>query len=83
MCCVLAFMGTPGWQEILLVLGAVLLIFGPKKLPSVARTLGRALSELRRASNEFHDNVMKLDMPDTPDNHHDQPDDTMEQDELA
>jgi len=30
-----------------------LLLFGPKKLPQIARQVGRALGEFRRASNEF------------------------------
>jgi sec-independent protein translocase protein TatB len=30
-----------------------LLLFGPKKLPQIARQVGRALAEFRRASNEF------------------------------
>lgn len=30
-----------------------LLVFGPKKLPEIARQIGKALNEFRRASNEF------------------------------
>ena len=30
-----------------------LLLFGPKKLPSIARQIGKALNEFKRASNEF------------------------------
>jgi sec-independent protein translocase protein TatB len=30
-----------------------LLVFGPKKLPEIARQVGKALNELRRATNEF------------------------------
>ncbi|PYV00214.1 MAG: sec-independent translocation protein MttA, partial [Acidobacteria bacterium] len=29
------------------------LLFGPKKLPEIARTLGKGMAELRRASNEL------------------------------
>ncbi len=42
-----------GFTELLL-LGAIALIFiGPKQLPDVARTVGRFLNELKRASSEF------------------------------
>ncbi len=42
-----------GFSELLL-LGAIALIFiGPKQLPEMARTLGRLLNELKRASSDF------------------------------
>lgn len=42
-----------GFTELLL-LGAIALIFiGPKQLPEVARTVGRFLNELKRASSDF------------------------------
>ncbi len=42
-----------GFTELLL-LGAIALIFiGPKQLPDVARTVGRFLNELKRASSDF------------------------------
>ena len=42
-----------GFSELLL-LGAIALIFiGPKQLPELARTLGRVLNELKRASSDF------------------------------
>lgn len=44
-----------GFSELLL-LGAIALIFiGPKQLPDVARTIGRFLNELKRASNDFQE----------------------------
>src|SRR5688572_2406019 len=42
-----------GVPELLFILVLALLIFGPKRLPEVGRTLGRGLSEFRRASNEL------------------------------
>ena len=42
-----------GSGELLLILVAALLVLGPKKLPEVARTLGKAMGELRRVSTEF------------------------------
>ncbi len=42
-----------GFAEIGFLLFIAFLIFGPKKLPEIARTLGKGLAELRRASNEL------------------------------
>ena len=39
--------------ELIFILVLALLIFGPKRLPEVGRTLGKGLSEFRRASNEL------------------------------
>lgn len=38
---------TPGYVEILVILGAMLLLFGGKKLPELARGLGRGMREFR------------------------------------
>lgn len=46
------FTGMPGWLEILLVLFAILLLFGGKKLPELARSLGKSLSEFRKGRAE-------------------------------
>jgi len=46
-------MGPLGGQEIVVIFLLALLLFGPKKLPELARTLGKALSEFRRAKNEL------------------------------
>ena len=45
--------GSLGFQEILLILVLALLIFGPRKLPEIGRTLGKSLGEFRRATNEL------------------------------
>ncbi len=42
-----------GMTELLIVLVVGLLVIGPKKLPELARTLGRGLAEFRRASTEM------------------------------
>lgn len=42
-----------GFSEILVILGICLIVLGPERLPQLAKTLGRALGELRRASDEF------------------------------
>jgi len=42
-----------GMPEMIFIFLLALIIFGPKKLPEIGRQLGRALTEFRRASNEF------------------------------
>ncbi len=42
-----------GFAEMGFLLFIAFLLFGPKKLPEIARTLGKGLAELRRASNEL------------------------------
>lgn len=45
--------GSLGFPEILLILVLALLIFGPKRLPEVGRTVGKGLAEFRRASADL------------------------------
>lgn len=46
-------LGSLGLPEILFILLIALLVFGPKRLPQVGRTLGRALGEFRRATTDL------------------------------
>lgn len=46
-------MGPLGWQETVVIFVLALLLFGPKKLPELGKTIGKALTEFRRASNEL------------------------------
>jgi TatA/E family protein of Tat protein translocase len=39
--------------EIIMIFVVGLLLFGPRKMPELGRSIGRALGEFRRASNEF------------------------------
>jgi TatA/E family protein of Tat protein translocase len=39
--------------EIIMIFIVGLLLFGPRKMPQLGRSIGRALGEFRRASNEF------------------------------
>jgi TatA/E family protein of Tat protein translocase len=48
-----------GFTEILVILVVALLVFGPDKLPELARSLGRGLSEFRRASNDLRRSVLE------------------------
>ena len=46
-------MGPLGWQETVFIFVLALLIFGPKKLPELGKTIGKAMTEFRRASSEL------------------------------
>src|SRR5581483_5969614 len=46
-------MGPLGWQETVALFILALLLFGPKKLPELGRTIGKAITEFRRASSEL------------------------------
>lgn len=46
-------MGTLGWQEIMFIFFLALVLFGPKELPKIGRTVGKALAEFRRASSDL------------------------------
>ena len=45
--------GPLGVPEVILIFVVALLLFGPRKMPQIGRSLGRALGEFRRASNDF------------------------------
>jgi len=46
-------LGSLGFTEIAFILVLALLLFGPKRLPEIGRTLGKGMAEFRRASNEL------------------------------
>lgn len=46
-----------GPMELVVIVVVALLIFGPQKLPELARTLGKGLAELRRASNDLRQSL--------------------------
>ena len=52
----MSFFGLGPW-EIILILVIVLIIFGPTKLPKLARSMGEALREFRRASREVSESI--------------------------
>ena len=51
----------PGGSEWLLIGIAVLLLFGAKKLPQVARGMGKAMGEFRSAKREFEDEIRRAE----------------------
>ncbi len=52
-----------GTQEILIILAVALIIFGPKKLPEIGKSIGQGLRELKRASREVMDTIERDDEP--------------------
>jgi sec-independent protein translocase protein TatA len=46
-------MGSLGMQEIIVIFVLALIIFGPRKLPELGKTLGKGLAEFKKASNEL------------------------------
>ena len=46
-----------GMQELLLILVIALIILGPKKLPDVAKALGKALNEFKRATSDIKESL--------------------------
>jgi sec-independent protein translocase protein TatA len=58
-----------GLQELVLIFVIALLVFGPKNLPQLGRSLGRAMREFRRASDEFRNTIetnLQMNEPDPP-----------------
>lgn len=46
-----------GFGELVLILGAALLIFGPNKLPELGKSMGKAIREFKQATKEVQDQV--------------------------
>jgi TatA/E family protein of Tat protein translocase len=49
--------GSIGMPELVVIFFIALIIFGPRKLPELGRSLGRSLGEFRRASNELRNTL--------------------------
>ena len=49
-----------GMPEMILILAIALIVIGPKKLPDLAKSLGRAMREFKKATNEFKE-TMQID----------------------
>ena len=50
-------MGSIGMPELVIIMAIALLIFGPRKLPELGRSLGKSLGEFKRASNELRNTL--------------------------
>jgi Tat protein translocase TatB subunit len=45
--------GSVGTSELLMILAVALVVFGPRRLPEIGRTIGESLAQFRRASEDF------------------------------
>jgi len=52
-------MGSLGMPELIIIFGIILLLFGAKKLPELARGLGKGIREFKDATNEISDEINK------------------------
>jgi Tat protein translocase TatB subunit len=55
-----------GFPEMVFLVILALMLFGPKKLPEMARTIGKFMAEFKRASSDFqsqiHDEIRKMEL---------------------
>lgn len=55
-----------GFSEMIFLVILAFMLFGPKRLPEIARQLGKFVAEFKRASNQFqgqiHEEIRKLDL---------------------
>lgn len=49
--------GMPGGTEWIVILLAILLLFGAKRLPELAKGLGKSIREFKKATSEVEDNI--------------------------
>ena len=57
----LALIGTLGAQEIMLIFLVILLLFGAKKLPELARGIGKSMGEFKKAREEFEHEITRAE----------------------
>lgn len=50
-----------GSSELIIILVLALLLFGPKKLPELARSVGRAIGEYQKAAREVEDEIRRAE----------------------
>lgn len=64
-----ALLGDLGGGELMLVLFAVLLLFGGDKMPQLAKGIGKSLREFKKAANEVEQEIKRAidEVPDVPD----------------
>lgn len=58
-------MGPFGWQELVIVLIIALVIFGPKRLPEIGKSLGKGIKEFKKSTTELQEHITKEE-PEAP-----------------
>jgi TatA/E family protein of Tat protein translocase len=53
-----------GMPELLLILAVALVVLGPKRLPELARSLGKGLAEFKKSTESLKDNLIGEDLKD-------------------
>ncbi len=51
--------GSIGMPELLLILVIALIVFGPKKLPEIGKSLGEGLAQFKKASDDLRQSIQK------------------------
>lgn len=49
--------GSLGFQELIIIFVIALIVFGPRKLPEIGRSIGKALGEFKRATNDLKSSI--------------------------
>lgn len=57
----LAFIGGLGGQEMVIIFLIVLLLFGAKKLPELARGVGKSMGEFKKAREDFEKEITRAE----------------------
>jgi sec-independent protein translocase protein TatA len=52
-------LGSIGMPELILIFIVALIVFGPKKLPEIGKSLGKGLAEFKKASDDFKHSIQK------------------------
>ncbi len=52
-------LGSIGMPELVVIFVIALIVFGPRKLPELGRSLGRGIAEFKNATNELHTTLVR------------------------
>ena len=56
-CAEVKMFGNIGFPELLIIMAIALIIFGPRKLPEIGKSIGKALREFRKTSDEIKEKI--------------------------
>jgi sec-independent protein translocase protein TatA len=63
---ILAFIGGLGTSEVVVILGVILIFFGAKRIPELARGLGKGIREFKDATKEIKNDIENAAKDETP-----------------